>query len=162
MNCRWSSNGWAWADWHTRGRTGEAMRHRPSDLATPENTYTVQIGSAIGAHVGPGAPSGRLLGAGDLHMASRAIPGSLAMAVPHGTICIMIIARTKFRAMNIPTPPWSLFLMGRAREMPGVGQALFRLLKRQHGDRHGRLPFKLCHCQLIRGSCPYNGCRVVG
>ena len=33
----------------------EEMRNRLSDLADPENTYTVQIGSAIGAHVGPGA-----------------------------------------------------------------------------------------------------------
>ena len=84
MNCRLSSNGWAWADRRTRSRTGEAMRHRPSDLATPENTYTVQIGPAIGTHVGPGAPSGRLLGADDLHLVSRAIPGSLAMAVVPG------------------------------------------------------------------------------
>ena len=33
----------------------EEMRNRLSDLAAPENTYTVQIGSAIGTHVGPGA-----------------------------------------------------------------------------------------------------------
>ena len=71
------------------------MRHRLSDLATPENIYTVQIGSAIGTHVGPGAPIGRLLGAGDLHMVSRAIPGSLAMAVPHGALHIMTLARSK-------------------------------------------------------------------
>ena len=84
-----------------RGLTGargaaptEEMRHRLSDLSAPENPYTVQIGSAIGTHIGPGAPSGRLLGAGDLHMVSRAIPGSLAMAVPHGAICIMTIMRT--------------------------------------------------------------------
>ena len=94
MNCRLSSNGWAWADRRTRGRTGEAMRHRLSDLAAPENIYTVQIGSAIGTHVGPGAPIGRLLGAGDLHMVSRAIPGSLAMAVPHGALHVMTIMRT--------------------------------------------------------------------
>ena len=88
-----SSNGWAWADRRTRSRTGEAMRHRLSDLATPENIYTVQIGSAIGTHVGPGAPIGRLLGAGDLHMVSRAIPGSLAMAVPHGALHVMTLGR---------------------------------------------------------------------
>ena len=70
------------------------MRHRLSDLATPENIYTVQIGSAIGTHVGPGASIGRLLGAGDLHMVSRAIPGSLAMAVPHGALHVMTFART--------------------------------------------------------------------
>ena len=69
----------------------EEMRHRLSDLTTPENTHTVQIGSAIGTHVGPGAPSGRLLGAGDLHLVSRAVFGSLAMAVPHETICIMTL-----------------------------------------------------------------------
>ena len=72
----------------------EEMRHRLSDLTTPENTHTVQIGSAIGTHVGPGAPNGRLLGAGDLHLVSRAVFGSLAMAVPHETICIMTLART--------------------------------------------------------------------
>ena len=33
----------------------EEMRNRLSDLANPENTYTIQIGSAIGAHIGPGA-----------------------------------------------------------------------------------------------------------
>ncbi len=33
----------------------EEMRNRLSDLADPENTYTIQIGSAIGAHIGPGA-----------------------------------------------------------------------------------------------------------
>ena len=33
----------------------EEMRNRLSDLADPESTYTVQIGSAIGVHVGPGA-----------------------------------------------------------------------------------------------------------
>ena len=70
------------------------MRHRLSDLATPENIYTVQIGSAIGTHVGPGAPIGRLLSAGDLHMVSRAIPGSLAMAVPHGALHVMTIGRS--------------------------------------------------------------------
>ena len=99
MNCRWSSNGWAWADRRTRGRTGEAMRHRLSDLATPENIYTVQIGSAIGTHVGPGAPIGRLLGAGDLHLVSCAISGSLAMAVVPGAICIMTLGRT-IRGIN--------------------------------------------------------------
>ena len=59
--------------------------------ATSENTYTVPIGSAIGTHVGPGTPSGRLLGADDLHLVSRAIPGSLAMAVLPGAICIMTL-----------------------------------------------------------------------
>jgi DegV family protein with EDD domain len=33
----------------------EEIRNRLSDLADPENTYTLQIGSAIGTHVGPGA-----------------------------------------------------------------------------------------------------------
>lgn len=33
----------------------EEMRSRLSGLAFPENTYTVQVGYAIGAHVGPGA-----------------------------------------------------------------------------------------------------------
>ena len=33
----------------------EEMRSRLSNLPPPENTYTVQVGSAIGAHVGPGA-----------------------------------------------------------------------------------------------------------
>ena len=33
----------------------EEMRNRLSDLADPENTYTLQIGSAIGTHAGPGA-----------------------------------------------------------------------------------------------------------
>ncbi len=33
----------------------EEMRNRLSDLADPANTYTLQIGSAIGTHVGPGA-----------------------------------------------------------------------------------------------------------
>ena len=39
----------------TDARPAEEMRNRLSDLADPENTYTVQIGSAIGTHVGPGA-----------------------------------------------------------------------------------------------------------
>ena len=91
MNCRLSSNGWAWADRRTRGRTGEEMQHRLSDLATPEITCTVQIGSAIGTHVGPGTPSGRLLRAGDLHRVSRAVSGSLAMAVLPGATCIMTL-----------------------------------------------------------------------
>ena len=39
----------------TDARPAEEMRNRLSDLADPENTYTVQIGSAIGAHIGPGA-----------------------------------------------------------------------------------------------------------
>ena len=67
------------------------MQHRLSDLTAPENTCTVQIGSAIGTHIGPGAPSGRLLGADDLHLVSRAIPGSWAMAVVPGAICIMTL-----------------------------------------------------------------------
>lgn len=33
----------------------EEMRNRLSDLVDPENTYTLQVGSAIGAHIGPGA-----------------------------------------------------------------------------------------------------------
>ena len=33
----------------------EEIRNRLSDLASPENTYTAQVGSAIGTHVGPGA-----------------------------------------------------------------------------------------------------------
>ena len=81
-----------------RGLTGargvalaEEMRHRLSDLAAPENPYAVQIGSDIGTNVGPGASSGQLLGAGDLHLVSRAIPGSWAMAVPHEAICIMTL-----------------------------------------------------------------------
>ena len=39
----------------TEAAPAEEMRSRLSDLADPENTYTVQIGSAIGTHVGPGA-----------------------------------------------------------------------------------------------------------
>ena len=39
----------------TEAAHAEEMRSRLSDLADPENTYTVQIGSAIGTHVGPGA-----------------------------------------------------------------------------------------------------------
>jgi DegV family protein with EDD domain len=39
----------------TDAAPAEEMRSRLSDLADPENTYTVQIGSAIGTHVGPGA-----------------------------------------------------------------------------------------------------------
>ena len=33
----------------------QEMRERLSDLADPDNTYTLQIGSAIGTHIGPGA-----------------------------------------------------------------------------------------------------------
>ena len=33
----------------------EEMRNRLSDLAAAEQTYTVQIGSAVGTHLGPGA-----------------------------------------------------------------------------------------------------------
>ena len=39
----------------TDAAPAEEMRNRLSDLADPENIYTVQIGSAIGTHVGPGA-----------------------------------------------------------------------------------------------------------
>ena len=39
----------------TDAAPAEDMRNRLADLAAPENTYTVQIGSAIGTHVGPGA-----------------------------------------------------------------------------------------------------------
>ena len=39
----------------TDAAPAEEMRNRLSDLANPDNTYTVQIGSAIGTHVGPGA-----------------------------------------------------------------------------------------------------------
>ncbi len=39
----------------TDAAPAEEMRNRLSDLAAPEHTYTVQIGSAIGTHVGPGA-----------------------------------------------------------------------------------------------------------
>ena len=74
---------------HQRKRCGIACPTWP----LLKNTYTVQIGSAIGTHVGPGAPSGRLLGAGDLHLVSRVIPGSWAMAVPHGAIYVMTLAR---------------------------------------------------------------------
>ena len=61
----------------------------------------MQIGSAIGTHAGPGAPSGRLLGAGDLHLVSRVIPGSLAMAVPHGAIYVMTIWRIKSSSTSV-------------------------------------------------------------
>ncbi len=33
----------------------EEIRNRLSDLVDPENTYTLQVGSAIGTHIGPGA-----------------------------------------------------------------------------------------------------------
>ena len=33
----------------------QEMRERLSDLADPDNTFTLQIGSAIGTHMGPGA-----------------------------------------------------------------------------------------------------------
>ena len=39
----------------TDAAPAEDMRNRLADLASPENTYTVQIGSAIGTHIGPGA-----------------------------------------------------------------------------------------------------------
>ena len=39
----------------TDAAPAEDMLNRLGDLASPENTYTVQIGSAIGTHIGPGA-----------------------------------------------------------------------------------------------------------
>ena len=39
----------------TDAAPAEEMRSRLSNLADPANTYTLQIGSAIGTHVGPGA-----------------------------------------------------------------------------------------------------------
>ena len=39
----------------TDAAPAEEIRNRLSDLVDPENTYTLQIGSAIGTHVGPGA-----------------------------------------------------------------------------------------------------------
>ena len=39
----------------TDAAPAEEIRNRLSDLVSPENAYTSQIGSAIGAHVGPGA-----------------------------------------------------------------------------------------------------------
>lgn len=39
----------------TDAAPAEEIRNRLSDLADPENTYTLQIGSAIGTHIGPGA-----------------------------------------------------------------------------------------------------------
>ena len=33
----------------------QEIRDRLSDLTDPDNTYTLQIGSAIGTHIGPGA-----------------------------------------------------------------------------------------------------------
>ena len=39
----------------TDSAPADEMRNRLSDLADPNNTYTLQIGSAIGTHVGPGA-----------------------------------------------------------------------------------------------------------
>ena len=39
----------------TDAAPAEEIRNRLSDLASPENTYTTQVGSAIGTHVGPGA-----------------------------------------------------------------------------------------------------------
>ena len=39
----------------TDSAPADDMRNRLSDLADPDNTYTLQIGSAIGTHVGPGA-----------------------------------------------------------------------------------------------------------
>lgn len=39
----------------TDAAPAEEMRNRLSDLAPAEQTYTVQIGSAVGTHIGPGA-----------------------------------------------------------------------------------------------------------
>ena len=39
----------------TDAAPAQEMRNRLSDLADPDHTYTLQIGSAIGTHVGPGA-----------------------------------------------------------------------------------------------------------
>ena len=39
----------------TDAAPAEEIRNRLSDLAGPANTYTLQIGSAIGTHMGPGA-----------------------------------------------------------------------------------------------------------
>ncbi len=39
----------------TDAAPAEEIRHRLSDLADPEQTYTIQVGSAIGTHIGPGA-----------------------------------------------------------------------------------------------------------
>ena len=39
----------------TDAAPAEEIRNRLSDLADPENTYTLQVGSAIGTHIGPGA-----------------------------------------------------------------------------------------------------------
>ena len=39
----------------TDAAPAEEIRSRLSDLVSPENTYTTQVGSAIGTHVGPGA-----------------------------------------------------------------------------------------------------------
>ena len=39
----------------TDAAPAEEIRNRLSDLVSPENAYTTQVGSAIGTHVGPGA-----------------------------------------------------------------------------------------------------------
>lgn len=39
----------------TDAAPAEEIRNRLSDLVDPENTYTLQVGSAIGTHIGPGA-----------------------------------------------------------------------------------------------------------
>ena len=39
----------------TDAAPAEEIRNRLSDLVSPENAYTSQVGSAIGTHVGPGA-----------------------------------------------------------------------------------------------------------
>ena len=39
----------------TDASPAEEMRNRLSDLVAPESTFTLQVGSAIGTHVGPGA-----------------------------------------------------------------------------------------------------------
>lgn len=39
----------------TDAAPAEEMRNRLADLTDPANTYTLQVGSAIGTHIGPGA-----------------------------------------------------------------------------------------------------------
>lgn len=39
----------------TDAAPAEEIRNRLSDLVNPEDTYTLQVGSAIGTHIGPGA-----------------------------------------------------------------------------------------------------------
>ena len=58
---------------------------------------------------------------------------------------VMTLARTKSRAINAASSPWSPFLVGRVREGTVVGQTMLSLLQRQPGSSDGRLPFKVCH-----------------